>query len=310
MSESELERNIEFKCNTPILLIYAIDINKWSCVCRTGSRKRKLSAQDEALEIDDRSSFVDRSHPIYQQQQFIQPQPPTAYPVVYQHTPQYHWSPIQESSGSSYDNRRGSLNSIMTASSDSSLKSRRLSHIDRRPSVPFSPPHQPYDSSRVVIGSNDQNDYNHKKHYQAPHHYPMNIHHRSNMIPSPPPQSSLFKPELRRSSLDDALSNNSNRRQPADPNCYHSAYRRGSRRMSLQQHNPQLIHPPARVSGDLSSGEVIHLPPLRSIVSSSTLQPDSPKHHYQQQDNIGEVDAAVAMMQLASRRQAEGKVNY
>lgn len=263
------------------------------------------------MELDERSSFIDRSHPIYQQQQkFIQPQPPNAYPIHYQRTPQYHWSPIQENGGSSYDNRRGSLNSIMTASSDSSLNPRRLSHIDRRPSVPFSPPHQPYDSSRVVIGSNDPNDYNHKNHYQAPHHYPMNIHHRSNMIPSPPPQSSLFKPELRRSSLDDVLSNNNNRRQPADPNYYHSNYRRGSRRMSLQQPNPQIIHPPARVGDHLSSGEIIHLPPLRSIVSSNTLQPESPKHHYQQQDGIGEVDAAVAMMQLASRRQAEGKVNY
>lgn len=297
-------------------------INKLSCLYRTGSRKRKLSSQDEALELDDKSSFTDRSHPMYQQQKFIQPQPqqPNSYSksIIYQRAQQYHWSPIQENSSSSYDNRRGSLNSIMTASSDTSLNPRRLSHIDRRPSVPFSPPHQSYDSSRVVIGSNDYNDYNHVKnqyHHQQHHHYPMNIHHRNSMIPSPPPQSSLFKPELRRSSLDDALSNNNNRRQSADPHFYRSTshYRRGSRRMSLQQHSPQIIHPPARAgNSNLSSGEVIHLPPLRSIVSSNStlLQPDSPKYHYHQQDGIGEVDAAVAMMQLASRRQAEGKVNY
>jgi hypothetical protein len=86
--------------------------------------------------------------------------------------------------------------------------------------------------------------------------------------------------------------------------------------MSLQQYSPHIVHPPTRSPNNLG-GEVIHLPPLRSIVTNNSqgqqrtashLLP--PKHHYHQQDGIVEVDAAVAMMQLASRRQAEAKVNY
>lgn len=163
-----------------------------------------------------------------------------------------------------------------------------LSHIDRRPSIPFSPPHQSYDSSRMVMNSND---------YKP--HYPTNQHYRNNTIPSPPPQTPLFKPELRRLSFDDTLTyqtNHSIRRLSADPHFYH--YRR--RRDSVQQASP---------AARQSATEVIHLPPLRSIVSENTM-PVLPKHHHYTQDGIGEVDAAVAMMQLASRRQAEAKVNY
>lgn len=216
----------------------------------------------------------------------------------------------------------------MTANSDISLNRRRLSHIDRRPSIPFSPPHQSYDNSRVKMGSNDfKSNFNYyESHYSNNHqqlqYQHMIPHHNNCMIPSPPPQS-VFKPDLRRMSLDESPNgtlNNTLRRQSADPHLYHpvNQHHREPRRKSLQQYNPQIIYPPTRSPKDNLGGEVIHLPPLRSIVTnnlqgqqrtSETILPP-PKHHYSRQDGIVEVDAAVAMMQLASRRQAEAKVNY
>lgn len=246
--------------------------------------------------------LVDRSHPIYNQQ-FIQPQPSRVY------NNQRQWTPMQDNL---YDNRR---HSMIAATSEMCLNPRRLTHIDRRPSIPFSPPHQPYDTSRMVMGSNEYSEYKNLYH----HPYPISLHHRNNMIPSPPPQSSLFKPEIRRLSFDESLAhnglanNNLARRQSADPHFYHQTqqhYRRGSRRMSLQPHSPPTRPPP---QSNLSNGEMIQLPPLRSIVSDTTmLQPDHhhpSKRHYSQEGS-GEVDAAVAMMQLSSRRQTEAKVNY
>ncbi|GAA5807055.1 hypothetical protein MFLAVUS_000405 [Mucor flavus] len=254
-----------------------IRIRKEHRVQMTGSRKRKLSSQGEPLELEDRSSFLlDRSHPIYNQQ-FIQPQPSLVY------TQQRHWP--QENP---YDSRRHSMMVSPNEFNVPNAGRHHLSHIDRRPSIPFSPPHQSYDSSRMVMNSND---------YKP--HYPTNQHYRNNTIPSPPPQTPLFKPELRRLSFDDTLTyqtNHSIRRLSADPHFYH--YRR--RRDSVQQASP---------AARQSATEVIHLPPLRSIVSENTM-PVLPKHHHYTQDGIGEVDAAVAMMQLASRRQAEAKVNY
>jgi hypothetical protein len=338
-----------------------------------------LSSQDESLELDnDRSFNIDRPHHQQQHQcyhtqqqhpQLVQmpshkqrhPHHPYSTSVAYQQQQQrpsqmqHHWSPNPEIQGS-YDNRRGSLNSIMTASNDMGLNPRRLSHIDRKPSIPYSPPHQSYDNNNSRAGPNDHGNYDHHRNAKSYHHHSghqqdnyLNVHRNNSMIPSPPPQPSLFKPEVRRLSLDGTLSanggNNSNimRRQSADPHLYNSDhYRRGSRRMSLQQQSPHIGHPsqplpPMPVTRSspnnylLNSGEVIHLPPLRTIVPSnnSILQPEqqcrSPllppptakhrqfhhhPHHHQQQDGIGEVDAAVAMIQMASRRQAEAKVSY
>lgn len=370
-----------------------------------------MSSQDESLESDDRSPssyVVDQSHHYHlqqqqQQQQFIQVLPPqhqkpmlrsnhgqhlyhtseSYQPPLQQQHPlpssqrQHYWSPNADSHSNSCDNRRGSSNSIMTASSDIRVNyPRRLSHIDRRPSIPFSPPHQSYNNnSRLVRASNDCNnhyDCNSPRSYhpQSPYHHQQQhqqqhliVHRNNTMIPSPPLQASLFKPESRRLSPDDTLSNGGGmRRQSADPHLYNADhYRRGSRRMSLQQQSPHIFYPsPQHLStatrrlsssangNNLRSEEVIHLPPLRNIArnssSNSRIQqqqrqqqaeqklytassspPLSPpitkqqnyqysRHHYyphqqpqQHQDAIGEVDAAVAMMQLASRRQVETK---
>lgn len=225
-----------------------------------------------------------------------------------------------------------------------SLNPRRLSLIDRRPSVPFSPPHQSYDNSRPVSTSGDHKNNashlecnlyeNHHNNQQQHRLHLMSSHYDNRMIPSPPPQSSLFKSEHRRSSLDQAYPTGTdninliNRRRSADPHFYHpiNQYQHVPRRMSLQQYSPRVVHPPKVSSPDyLHTEEVIHLPPLRSIVStgssasdneaqlehlsSSPLPPRKHLHHYHQQESIVEVDAAVAMMQLASRRQAEAKAN-
>jgi hypothetical protein len=160
----------------------------------------------------------------------------------------------------------------MTAASDTSLNYRRYSFQhnlfgqERRPSIPFSPPHQSYDpSSQRPPVPND---------YPSPYFHPGDPNGTRGMIPSPPP--SLFKTDHRRLSLDDAPA----RRQPADLMSY-------SRRRSLHNH-------PSRVP----SSEVIHLPPIQTIVSPMQKSPRA-------EDGIGEVDAAVAMMQLASRRQSK-----
>jgi hypothetical protein len=71
-----------------------------------------------------------------------------------------------------------------------------------------------------------------------------------------------------------------------------------------------MIHPPTPASisqqchrSPLNRKELIHLPPLRSIVHNNSLTQQSLSR--QAQDGIVEVDAAVAMMQLASMRQKQ-----
>jgi hypothetical protein len=51
--------------------------------------------------------------------------------------------------------------------------------------------------------------------------------------------------------------------------------------------------------------EIIHLPPLRSIVPNNGILQQHKQSESQHQEGTVEVDAAVAMMQLASRRQQQ-----
>lgn len=349
-----------------MLVIYITNLRNF----RTGSRKRKLSSPDELSDMMERQPYMDRPQPNFQSQQqqlYNQStsQSQNYHPqsghhshssaIQYQNQirsrkqQQQHWSPnfSNADNPSTYDDRRGSFNSVLTTSSDISLNSRRLSLIDRRPSVPFSPPHQSYDNSRPVSPSGDYKNnsihldcspyktHHHNQQQQQLRPHLISSHYDNRMIPSPPHQSSLFKPDIKRSSLNEAYPTGTNtfhtihRRQSADPHLYHrnNQYQHVPRRMSLQQYSAQIVHPPKASPPDyLHMEEVIHLPPLRSIVSTAstsgyneTQQSEhlhssplpSRKHplHYHQQDGIVEVDAAVAMMQLASRRQAEAKAN-
>lgn len=136
------------------------------------------------------------------------------------------------------------------------------------------------------------------------------------MIPSPPPQTSVFIPDNVASSLNDT---SLLRRQSAGPSLYHRPSETvshhhliGSRRLSLQQYNPGMIPPPPTTStlqrhpSPLNNEEVIHLPPLRSIASNKgSIQIMSSSR--KPQNGAVEVDAAVAMMQLSSRRQKQQK---
>ncbi|EPB90680.1 hypothetical protein HMPREF1544_02424 [Mucor circinelloides 1006PhL] len=231
--------------------------------------------------------------------------------------------------------RRSSMNSSMTSNSDSRRSSyHHLQHIDHRPSVPYSPPHQSYDHHRPNNNGRGPEHayYDHSRQHLHPHHPHPHPHHqqqnyayyshnnphnyhRDSMIPSPPPQSSLFKSETsRRLSLDDTLPL---RRQSADPR-YDSTHQQqqlsGPRRLSLQQYYARLANQappppplatssttPTHTSSPLNE-EIIHLPPLRSVVPQTAA---SPQYKRPSQEGIVEVDAAVAMMQLASRRQLQ-----
>lgn len=276
---------------------------------RTGSRKRKLS-QDETLE-DQITCFNQQFHPI----------PPNFVPcsssssssssIVYQQQQQQQRSvPWLDYPYNSQSKRKSCVTSLLSNGSDN----RPLSHhhfIDRKPSVPYSPPHQSYDHYRPSSISNNPDHY-YYHYYEKTHHPHQHYqHNRANMIPSPPPQSSLFKPP----SLNDTLPL---RRQSTGPSLYyrpsdtsaHHYHLSGSRRLSLQQYSPKMIHPPTPASisqqchrSPLNRKELIHLPPLRSIVHNNSLTQQSLSR--QAQDGIVEVDAAVAMMQLASMRQKQ-----
>ena len=224
---------------------------------------------------------------------------------------QQQWASNAPNDSSAYY-RRSSMNSIKTVSKDISGNSRRLSHIDRRPSVPFSPPHQPYDNSRVFIGSNDFYNHHDQINQRQQQYLRSQQRHQNGLIPSPPPQLTFFKPELRRMSSDYSFTNG--RRQSADPHFYHPVdpLHREARRMSLQPYSSQEV---VHLTSNPES-EVIHLPPLRSITTNHSplrgqqrndpLSPlPMPKYPYQQSNGVVEVDAAVAMMQLATKRQTE-----
>ncbi|KAI9280670.1 hypothetical protein BY458DRAFT_288670 [Sporodiniella umbellata] len=143
--------------------------------------------------------------------------------------------------------------------------------------IPFSPPHQYYDPY-LARSSGTATDFSKQAYY---HHQ-----HAQNSFLSPPSQStSLQKQEQYRRSSDPF------KRIVGDTR--YMGVGNSQRRMSLQSyHQPQYSsYPP-------DSGPV-HLPPLRSVVPSATLEilPPIPKHK-----QTGEVDAAVAMIQLASLR--------
>ncbi|RCH82174.1 hypothetical protein CU098_003025 [Rhizopus stolonifer] len=141
--------------------------------------------------------------------------------------------------------------------------------------IPFSPPHQHYDPYLVRAFTANANYYHHHQLVQ-------------NSFLSPPPQSTSFQKHdpYRRSSYDERTSD------PLKRTAGDSRYLmpNNQRRMSLQpcSHSPFLNYP-------VGKGP-IHLPPLRSVVPTAAL--DSPP--YPARKRTGEVDAAVAMMQLAS----------
>ncbi|CAO0796742.1 unnamed protein product [Mucor circinelloides] len=315
-----------------------IRIRKEHRVQMTGSRKRKLSSQDDALELaDERGTHPYSQHPHHNHQphQSSMLSPYTnASSTIYPPQNRSPWPSLLD-----YDHlqqrRRSSMNSSMTSNSDSRRSSyHHLQHIDHRPSVPYSPPHQSYDHHRPNNNGRGPEHayYDHSRQHLHPHHPHPHPHHqqqnyayyshnnphnyhRDSMIPSPPPQSSLFKSETsRRLSLDDTLPL---RRQSADPR-YDSTHQQqqlsGPRRLSLQQYYARLANQappppplatssttPTHTSSPLNE-EIIHLPPLRSVVPQTAA---SPQYKRPSQEGIVEVDAAVAMMQLASRRQLQ-----
>ncbi|KAK4514907.1 Tim44 domain-containing protein [Mucor velutinosus] len=316
-----------------------IRIRKEHRVQMTGSRKRKLSSQDDVLELPDERGTHPYSHHAHQPHQSSMLLPySNASSTIY---PPQSRSPWPSSLDYDYlQQRRSSMNSSMTSNSDSRQSSyHHLQHIDRRPSVPYSPPHQSYDHHRPNNNGHGAGHayYDHAPQHLHPHHphhshHPHHPHHqqpnyayyshggshnyhRDSMIPSPPPQSSLFKSDTsRRLSLDDTLPL---RRQSADPRYdspHHHQLLNGPRRLSLQQYYARLASqppppPPLATSSTTSTHnssplneEIIHLPPLRSVIPRNST---SSQHKQPHQERIVEVDAAVAMVQLASRRQLQ-----
>lgn len=168
----------------------------------------------------------------------------------------------------------------------------------RRPSLPFSPPHQAYDKYNRL-----HPHYTHGENYL--YHHEKRLHYFNNnnrlMVPSPPYHHLFNNDTSRRLSMEDS-NKIPLRRQSADPQYQPPSARLHSnvpRRMSLQQQQQQQQQnaPFLRAPPSSLNEEIIHLPPLRSMISPTTKQ--------QQQEGIVEVDAAVAMMQLASRQQSE-----
>jgi hypothetical protein len=291
---SVFARNIEYKCKLYLVTVLGYT-NYTNLLYRTGSRKRKLSSQDETLE-NERSYLNHLSPPNYA--------PYLSSPVIYQQ--QQRSVPWLDHTWNTQSRRKGSITSLVSVGSDNRHPHHHhfFQHIDRKPSIPFSPPHQSYDHYRPSISNLE-----HYYHYEKAHHSYQHHQNRTNMIPSPPPQSSLFKPEGRISNLKDVLPP---RRQSTGPSLYYRPsdasvhhHSNASRRLSLQQYSPRLLHPPPPSGSQphrspSNRAEVIHLPPLRSMIPNSSLVQQTSR---QAQGGIVEVDAAVAMMQLASRRQ-------
>lgn len=221
----ELEKSIECKCiNLEKFMVSFILIRLISA----GSRKRKLSSSH-----DDISDMID-------------------------HDRYYHVQSPSMLAPSPLNNDFHTFDQQRRRSSAMS-EGRRPSYpaVDRRPSVPFSPPHQTYDH------------YRHPMEYDKGYYY---HHQQQMMIPSPPP-SLLKSNDFRRLSMEDRTPL---RRQSADS--YYSTHPYEPRRLSLQHTTKE---------------EVIHLPPLRSVIASGS----------KPQEGVVEVNAAVAMMELSTRQQ-------
>ncbi|KAG1463157.1 hypothetical protein G6F55_002553 [Rhizopus delemar] len=256
-----------------------IRIRKEHRVQMVSSRKRKLSSADKTLEQNYQNKLDYSMN--YQDTHSVMTSHP--YPKHVPYLQSHNTRNIYQTNGN--EKRRQSVKDIPKRES-LGFASPYLPSQQLRSSIPFSPPHQYYDPYLIRAFSANLEHYN-------SHRLPQNT-----FMLSPPPQYSFVQKseQYRRSSFDERTAGMPSRRNASSDNEHFLSI--NHRRMSLQ---PSLLSPFA--SHPVGKGP-IHLPPLRSVIRTTTL--DSPPPN-PTQEGLGEVDAAVAMMQLASLKRSKGR---
>ncbi|ORE03697.1 hypothetical protein BCV72DRAFT_232708 [Rhizopus microsporus var. microsporus] len=254
-----------------------IRIRKEHRVQMTSTRKRKLSFDEESTEESDHTKWVNLMNQARGQVSYLPNSPyPTPASRIPNHTFTVTYNTQWHIRKGNNEHQKHDMKETRSTGRENMVNA-YPPQFGRRTSVPFSPPHQFHDP-HLFRTFNTNIEYCHDR--RPP---------KNNLMPSPPLQTVVHPrhEQYRRSSYDERSmplreqANDMERYQPFLPN---------HRRMSLQ------TYPHSSMTSSFGGGP-IHLPPLRSVVPIVTFRSPS---SILEQDEIGEVDAAVAMMQLAS----------